>query len=181
MNKKQIAKTLGIMCFILTFAISVQIRTMNNANSTASQTLSDNELRDNVLRWKERYDNLSKDLEEAEKKLEKVRQMATKNDTTASAKEEQLKINNTLLGLTNVKGSGIVIEMEDGKIENSILDNRYSDYFGFTNEEVQTMLDYYGASEKYGEFREWDGGYSLREKEIFNPRSVVERLCNEEL
>lgn len=122
MNKKQIAKTLGIMCFILTFAISVQIRTMNSANSTASQTLSDNELRDNVLRWKERYDNLSEDLEKAEKRLEQVRQLATKNDTTASAKEEQLKINNTLLGLTNVKGSGIVIEIEDGKIENSILE-----------------------------------------------------------
>ena len=43
------------------------------------------------------------------------------------------------------------------------------------------MLDYYGASEKYGEFREWDVGYSLGEKEIFNPRSVVEHLCNEEL
>lgn len=122
MNKKQIAKTLGIMCFILTFAISVQIRTMNNANSTASQTLSDNELRDNVLRWKERYDNLSEDLEKAEKKLEQVRQLATQDDTVASAKEEQLKINNTLLGLTNVKGSGIVIEMEDGRIENSILE-----------------------------------------------------------
>lgn len=75
---------------------------------------------------------------------------------------------NSLTGLNNV-------------IENSILDNRYSDYFGFTNEEVQTMLDYYGASEKYGEFREWDVGYSLGEKEIFNPRSVVEHLCNEEL
>ena len=63
-------------------------------------------------------------------------------------------------------------------IENSILDNRYSDYFGFTNEEVQTMLDYYGVSEKYGEFREWDGGYSLGEKEIFNPRAVIEHLSN---
>lgn len=121
MNKKQIAKTLGIMCFILTFAISVQIRTMNSANSTATQTLSDNELRDTVLKWKEKYDNLSEELEKSEKKLEKVRQEATQDDTTASAKEEQLKINNTLLGLTNVKGSGIVIEMEDGKIENSIL------------------------------------------------------------
>lgn len=72
---------------------------------------------------------------------------------------------NSLTGLNNV-------------IENSILDNRYSDYFGFTNEEVQTMLDYYGVSEKYGEFREWDGGYSLREKEIFNPRAVIEHLSN---
>ena len=72
---------------------------------------------------------------------------------------------NSLTGLNNV-------------IENSILDNRYSDYFGFTNEEVQTMLDYYGVSEKYGEFGEWDGGYSLREKEIFNPRAVIEHLSN---
>lgn len=72
---------------------------------------------------------------------------------------------NSLTGLNNV-------------IENSISDNRYSDYFGFTNEEVQTMLDYYGVSEKYGEFREWDGGYSLREKEIFNPRAVIEHLSN---
>ena len=66
-------------------------------------------------------------------------------------------------------------------IEYSILDNRYSDYFGFNQEEVQTMLDYYDVSEKYGEFLEWDGGYSSREKEIFNPRSVVEHLCNEVL
>ena len=72
---------------------------------------------------------------------------------------------NSLTGLNNV-------------IENSILDNRYSDYFGFTNEEVQTMLVYYGVSEKYGEFREWDGGYSLGEKEIFNPRAVIEHLSN---
>ena len=40
------------------------------------------------------------------------------------------------------------------------------------------MLDYYGVSEKYGEFREWDGGYSLREKEIFNPRAVIEHVSN---
>lgn len=75
---------------------------------------------------------------------------------------------NSLTGLNNV-------------IENSILDNHYSDYFGFTNEEVQTMLDYYGTSEKYGEFREWDGGYSLGEKEIFNPRSVIEHLIDEKM
>ena len=72
---------------------------------------------------------------------------------------------NSLTGLNNV-------------IENSILDNRYSDYFGFTQEEVQTMLDYYGASEKCGEFQKWDGDYSLGEKEIFNPRSVIQHLSN---
>lgn len=121
LNKKQIGITLGIMCFILTFAIVVQIRTMNTANSTASQTLADNALRDEVLKWKEKYDNVSEDLKKAEKNLEEVRQSATQNDTTSAAKEEELKKNNMLLGLTSVKGSGIVIELEDGKSESSIL------------------------------------------------------------
>lgn len=34
---------------------------------------------------------------------------------------------------------------------NSILDNRYSEYFGFTSEEVQEMADYYGTPERYEE------------------------------
>ncbi len=75
---------------------------------------------------------------------------------------------NALTGLNNI-------------IENSILDNRYSEYFGFSQEEVHTLLDYYGATEKYEEFLEWDGGYSLGEKEIFNPRSVIEHFSNKKL
>lgn len=115
MNKKQIAITLGIMCFILTISLSIQIKTMNDANSTASQSLVDNGLRDEVLRWKEKHDNISSDLKSAEKKLEEARQVATKNDTTSQAKEEELRKNNTLLGLTSVKGDGLIIEVQDGK------------------------------------------------------------------
>ena len=66
-------------------------------------------------------------------------------------------------------------------IENSILEKRYSDYFGFTQEEMQAMLDYYGITEKYEEFRAWDGGYSLGEKEIFNPGTLIEHLGKEKL
>ena len=121
MNKKQIGITLGVMCLILTMAIAIQVRTMNNANSTASQTLADNELRDSVLKWKEKYDNVSNELKKAEKKLEQVRQQATQNDTTSIEKENELKKNNTLLGITNVKGEGIIIEMQDGTKDDSIL------------------------------------------------------------
>lgn len=121
MNKKQIGITLGIMCFVLTFAIVVQIKTMNSANSTASRSLSDNALRDSILKWKEKYDNASEELKKADKRLEEVRKSATQNDTTSAAKQDALKRNNTLLGLTNVKGNGIVIELADGKSDNSIL------------------------------------------------------------
>lgn len=144
MNRKQIAITLGIMCFILSIAIVIQIKTMNDANSTASQTLLDNKLRDEVLRWKEKYDNISEDLKRSEQRLEEVRTVATQNDTSAQAKQEQLKENNILLGLTDVIGDGVVIELQDGTasetdtflgIENSSKKIvHYSDLIALVNE-----------------------------------------------
>lgn len=113
MNKKQVAITLGIMCFLLTIAICVQLKTMSSANSTVSQTLSDNELRDEVLRMKERYDNAYADLENAQKELEKVRQESTQDNGTAEAKEQELKENNMLLGNTDVTGEGVEVFLED--------------------------------------------------------------------
>lgn len=121
MNKKQISITLGIMCFLLTIAICVQIRTTNLANSTVSQTLSDNELRDQVLKMKERYDNTYREIENAQKELEKIRLTATQNDKTAETKEQELKENNMILGNTDVTGDGVEIVLEDAKASNTSL------------------------------------------------------------
>ena len=38
---------------------------------------------------------------------------------------------------------------------NSILDNKYSSYFGFTPDEVEEMAAYYGAPDRYNEICEW--------------------------
>lgn len=56
---------------------------------------------------------------------------------------------------------------------NSVLDNKYSEYFGFTPDEVREMADYYGADEKYGEICAWYDGYKFGETDIFNPWSVI--------
>ena len=113
MKKKQIAITLGVMCFILTMSIAIQIRTVTSSNSTASQSLINNGLRDEVLRWKERYDNAYQELLESEKQLTQIREKATQNNTTANAKQEQIKENNMLLGTVEVKGGGLEIMLAD--------------------------------------------------------------------
>lgn len=113
MNKKQIAITLGIICLLLVASIFVQIKTISNANMVASRSLTNNDLRDQVLRWKERYDSVYNNLEEANLKLEKTRQLATENKEGTSEKEEQLKKNNMLIGLTDVIGEGISVTMRD--------------------------------------------------------------------
>lgn len=113
MNKKQIAITLGIMCFILTVAICIQLKTIENTTTTISQSLKENGLRDEVLRWKERYDNVYEELNQSLKELEEVRKQATQNDTKSSAKQEEIKNNNMLLGLSEVKGEGLKIVIAD--------------------------------------------------------------------
>ncbi|MBQ9387752.1 MAG: AAA family ATPase [Lachnospiraceae bacterium] len=56
---------------------------------------------------------------------------------------------------------------------NSILDEQYSTYFGFTKEEVCRMLEYYGCGDKFDEVCEWYDGYMFGSTEIFNPWSVI--------
>lgn len=56
---------------------------------------------------------------------------------------------------------------------NSILDEQYSAYFGFTKEEVRQMLEYYGRGDKFDEVCEWYDGYLFGNTEIFNPWSVI--------
>ena len=56
---------------------------------------------------------------------------------------------------------------------NSVLDEKYSEYFGFTPDEVRKMAAYYGAEDKYTEICEWYDGYRFGKTEIFNPWSVI--------
>ena len=83
-----------------------------------------------------------------------------------------------LTGILRVAKESIFSGLNNIKI-NSILDNRYSEYFGFTPKEVQEMAEYYGASEKYDEICEWYDGYRFGKTEIFNPWSVIRYFNNE--
>ncbi len=142
MNKKQIAITLGIMCFILTMMIVIQVKTTNSSNKLVSQSFTNNDLRDQVLRWKERYDVTYSALQASEKKLEQVRQNASENTDGSLEKEKELKKNNILIGLTDVSGEGVIVTLKDNtniNSESTILDPSYAlvhygDILGIVNE-----------------------------------------------
>ena len=61
---------------------------------------------------------------------------------------------------------------------NSVLDNKYSSYFGFTSDEIREMTAYYGVEDKYNELCEWYDGYRFGKTEIFNPWSVINYFNN---
>lgn len=77
-----------------------------------------------------------------------------------------------LTGVLRVARESIFSGLNNLKV-NSILDDRYSQYFGFTSDEVQKMAEYYNASYKYQEICDWYDGYRFGDTRIFNPWSVI--------
>ena len=77
-----------------------------------------------------------------------------------------------LTGILCVAKESLFSGLNNLKI-NSILDDRYSEYFGFTLDEVKEMTEYYAVPECYDEICEWYDGYRFGHTEILNPLSVM--------
>jgi len=56
---------------------------------------------------------------------------------------------------------------------NTVMDEEYDSFFGFTGDEVKKMLEYYGMSKKESELKDWYDGYLFGSEEIYNPWSVI--------
>ena len=56
---------------------------------------------------------------------------------------------------------------------NSVMDEKYDQFFGFTASEVRDMLEYYGVLDKEAELKDWYDGYLFGSTEIYNPWSVI--------
>ncbi len=118
-NKKTISIVLGFMCFALTLGICIQLKTVKGSNSIVGQSYGEDDLRAEVLKYKEKYDNKYKELEKAEKELEIARQNSTENNSELEEKEEKIKQGNKMVGMTEVKGPGIILTLSDSKKEAS--------------------------------------------------------------
>ena len=122
-HKQMVSTVLGIMCFALTLGICIQVKTVQGTNSTISQNYEENNLRAEVLKYKERYENRYKELEKAEAELEKARQSSTENNEDLEQKEQEIQQGNKMIGLTEVTGPGVIVTLSDGKSDSSLVLN----------------------------------------------------------
>jgi len=58
----------------------------------------------------------------------------------------------------------------------SILNDGFGEYYGFTEWEVEEMLNYYGMESKAEEMRDWYNGYLFGETTVYNPWSGIKYL-----
>jgi len=147
MNKKKIAITLGIVCALLTYAIILQINTVKSMTSEVGTVISDNnDLKDQLVKWQGNYQKMREKLQEKELELENIRAQAASTNEEDKNKENELKQNDKLLGLTEVKGAGVEITLDDNRSVNQdeILGD-ISDYLVHEEDLLQIIHELYNA------------------------------------
>ncbi|MBQ7497477.1 MAG: AAA family ATPase [Selenomonas sp.] len=83
-----------------------------------------------------------------------------------------------LTGITRISKESIFSGLNNLKVC-SVLSNRYSDIFGFTQEEAAKLLTECGAANKVDELAKWYDGYQFGQTEIYNPWSVIQYIDND--
>ena len=114
-EKEKVSIVLGFMCLALTIGICIQLKSVKGSNFVVSQNHEENNLRAEVLKYKEKYDNKYKELEKAEEELEKERENSTQNNTELEKKEDEIKKGNKMIGMTEVVGPGVIVTLSDSK------------------------------------------------------------------
>ena len=61
---------------------------------------------------------------------------------------------------------------------NSISDVQFSEYFGFTDEEVKQMLNFYALEQYYDTAKQWYDGYHFGRTEMYCPWDIT-KYCND--
>lgn len=118
-NKKIISIILGLMCLALTTGICIQVKTVKKYSTAEGQNYDQNNLRAEVLKYREKYENTLREIEKIDEELEKNIEDATNQNTDLEDARNQIKQGNKLIGTTEVTGPGAIIRLEDSQIESS--------------------------------------------------------------
>jgi len=93
-----------------------------------------------------------------------------------SALKDNLYVEKALItGILRVAKESIFSGLNNLEVD-TILGYNFNDKFGFTPEEVDKLLQYYGVSTEIDKIRDWYNGYIFGEQVIYNPWSVLNYL-----
>lgn len=162
MKQGKVALLLGIMCMFLTIGICIQIKTVNDSSTGVGKTQTENELRDSVLKWKERYETSYEEEEKKEQELDKLREEVLSQNNDSENITGQLKDINILLGYSEVYGQGLIITLKDANA--ATVKGNATDYIVHDGDllEVVNALKNAGAE-----------AISINDQRIVNPTAIT--------
>ena len=92
-----------------------------------------------------------------------------------SLKDNPYLAKSVLTGILRVAKESIFSDLNNVKVR-TLLDNQYSNYFGFTETEVEKLINDTAQSQNIATIRDWYNGYQMGNSLIYNPWSIIQCL-----
>ena len=103
-----------------------------------------------------------------------------KNLYSSAMKDNEYLKFGVMTGILRIAKEGIFSGLNNLLVK-SIMDKKYSQYFGFTEEETLSAVEEYGLGDMMEGVRKWYNGYTFGNTRIYNPWSIINFLSKKEL
>lgn len=108
---------ISIVVFFITVTlvslIFIQFRTVEETNLLGIEGMREEELRKEIIEWKEKYNEIDTQVKATNEKIEEYTNLIQNNKQSSELLDKELKEYNTLIGKTTVTGDGVILKLTD--------------------------------------------------------------------
>ncbi len=117
MNSKKAQITMALVCFLLSFVVTMQVKSVikNEESAQSDQLLRVEDMQKELVRTQEKNIDLEKQLVQAKNDLAAYRKAAEESSSGAKALSGELGRLQVLSGMTDVTGPGVVVTLNDSQ------------------------------------------------------------------
>ena len=107
-GKVVISSVIFLITVVLVSLIFIQFRTVEETNMMGIESMREDELRQEVLDWKNKYNEIDEKLKSNNAKIEEYTKTIRNNEQSSQLLDAELNEYNMLVGKTNVTGDGAI-------------------------------------------------------------------------
>lgn len=112
-DKIVITVTISIMSVILFAVIFAQFKVVNEVDIAQIEYMSEQELKQSLIEWKEKYETTEEKVKETINKIEDYEEKLQTNDEARELVKKELAEAKQVFGLTDIEGEGIIVTLKD--------------------------------------------------------------------
>ena len=113
MGKITISIVVFFISIMLVSLIFIQFRTVEETNLIGIESMREDELRQEILNWKTKYNEIDEKIQSNNEKIEEYTNIIQNDQQSSELLDDELEEYDMLVGKTNVIGDGIVLELSD--------------------------------------------------------------------
>lgn len=103
--------TIGLVCFVLTYVMFMQFKTVEQTNITEIENLTETDLREKIASWKAKYEEINEKLTESNEKLAEYKAKREGNQEASELLDKELLQAKIIAGETDVIGDGVIVTL----------------------------------------------------------------------